>query len=97
MVRNNWFADLPGVTRREISSCAFHGRLHPDPSIASESIEWARTMRIGGRRYNVVNVLVIVVESVFAFFGWGTLGEESTVSDRLAAKRIVRIADRLGR
>jgi hypothetical protein len=46
----------------------------------------------GAVGFDVINVFVLVVETVVAFFGIGTIGEESSVSERIAAKRIRRIA-----
>jgi hypothetical protein len=93
MVTSRWLKELPEDTRISLIRLARQGALHPDPVVAAESVEWARKMRPGGVGYGTLNLLVVILETILGLLGFGTPGEESSVSERVAAKRIIRIAN----
>ena len=92
MVTTKWFSELPEETRLDVLRAARQGQLHPDPLVGSDSVKWAHLMRPGGAGYSALNMLIVAFETMLSFVGFGQLGEESSVSGRIAAKRIVRIA-----
>lgn len=87
-----WFGDLPDQTRLEVIRAARGGKLHSDPSLAAASVVWARRMGPGGIGYTLLSWILAAVDTVFAVFGFGVVGQETVASGRIAAKRIVRIA-----
>lgn len=93
MVTRRWLSELPPETRREVIRRARRKVLHPDQLIAKESVEWAIQMRPGGQGYMALSWVVVAFETALAFVGFGTLGEESAASERIAAKRILRIPE----
>ncbi|MDB5145948.1 MAG: hypothetical protein JWQ66_4663 [Mucilaginibacter sp.] len=91
-VTSRWFGELPDQTRLEVIRAARGGELHSNPSVAAASVEWARRMGPGGVGYSLWSWVLVAVDTVLAVFGFGVVGQETLASDRIAAKRIVRIA-----
>jgi hypothetical protein len=91
-VTSRWFGELPAQTRLEVIRAAREGKLHSDSAVAGASVEWARRMGPGGVGYSVWSWVLVAVDAVLAVVGFGIVGQETLASDRIAAKRIVRIA-----
>ena len=90
------FGALPAPTRADVERAARRGRLHPDPMVATSSVEWARRCRARS-----LSLSKLALSAVGAAASAGLLGDAPEVEglkawwhDRRLAKRILAAAGR---